>query len=153
MPTGHRDEDGPVDVYRVFDAEGALLYVGMTCNVLKRMQAHARTKDWWPQAETVEAAWYPDSASAFAAEQEAIRMERPLHNKAVEPETPPVLPLVPAGSVWHHRKLGYDIRVLDAHPSQPDTYRCERLVPRTRRLNAPLWKTAALLDRAYQRVA
>lgn len=41
----------PHYVYRVFDAEGRLLYVGCTVNPLRRARAHRRS-DWFMKAAT-----------------------------------------------------------------------------------------------------
>ena len=35
-------------VYQYYDADGSLLYVGITGRGIKRSHEHARSKDWWP---------------------------------------------------------------------------------------------------------
>ena len=35
-------------VYRLYDAERNLLYVGMTSNLKRRLQHHSSQREWWP---------------------------------------------------------------------------------------------------------
>lgn len=79
-------------VYRIYDRDGALLYIGATSNLDQRMSAHARTKAW-PGCHPVitigermdrwVATEYETRSEAFAAERAAIRDECPLLNTAV----------------------------------------------------------------------
>ena len=71
-------------VYRLLDAEGALLYVGSTNNVGSRLRAHAADKAWWPQVSTVEVDHFDTMQKALKAEAKAIRSERPRHNIALQ---------------------------------------------------------------------
>lgn len=68
-------------VYRMFDATGRLLYVGMTSEFGKRLSSHA-DKVWFLAVATITMERYPGYAEAALAEQEAITAENPLHNKA-----------------------------------------------------------------------
>lgn len=68
-------------VYRMFDASGRLLYVGMTGDAGTRFGDHA-AKRWFPLVETIKLEWHPDKAAARAAERQAIRSERPRYNIA-----------------------------------------------------------------------
>jgi predicted GIY-YIG superfamily endonuclease len=70
----------PTWVYRYFDAEDALLYVGVAFDVLKRAVSHRRHSPWWPLAATYTEERYPTRIAALAAEAEAIRTEGPLFN-------------------------------------------------------------------------
>lgn len=74
--------NGPATVYRAFDAEGALLYVGASTRLGARLDSHRYGKTWWREVARIELAHFPDSATALAAEREAIRTERPAHNVA-----------------------------------------------------------------------
>lgn len=73
-------------VYRVFDAEGRLLYVGMTWKPGRRMtdwrKVAKRTGDdhWFTSAHRVAWCLYPSKLQAMWAERAAIQCERPLHN-------------------------------------------------------------------------
>lgn len=72
-------------VYRLFDASGQLLYVGVTENVRQRWIAHG-AKPWWPLVARHLLAPYESRDEALAEELRAIRAERPLHNQAGSPE-------------------------------------------------------------------
>jgi predicted GIY-YIG superfamily endonuclease len=83
----HRVEDpamrnGPTSLYRLHDAQGGLLYVGIAGNPGRRFQEHAGTKAWWGQVSWVHVEHYPTRTEAEAAEITAIRAERPKHNVA-----------------------------------------------------------------------
>lgn len=77
LPT--RPAPGYTALYRFYDAAGALLYIGICGEPLKRWYTHAG-KEWWPEVETFRVIWLPSRAEAEKAETEAIRVERPRHN-------------------------------------------------------------------------
>ncbi|MBA2715434.1 MAG: hypothetical protein H0U55_18015 [Rubrobacteraceae bacterium] len=68
-------------LYRAYDREGWLLYIGTANNSTKRLARHAREKPWW-NLEVVYVSATPDMPrrAAFEAEQAAIREEMPLRN-------------------------------------------------------------------------
>lgn len=66
-------------VYRMFDAEGGLLYIGVTGDLSRRISVHAE-KRWFLLVETIRLEWHPTQAAAWAAEQRAIREEQPRIN-------------------------------------------------------------------------
>lgn len=68
-------------LYRHFDAEGALLYVGISLSPLYRLASH-RQAAWVERIASITLEWMPTRAAAEAAELEAIRGERPQFNKA-----------------------------------------------------------------------
>lgn len=72
----------PAWVYRPFDAEGGLLYIGVSKDFGGRWKKHAQTQPWWPEVRHMTTTWYPDEASAYAAETEAILAEKPRWNIA-----------------------------------------------------------------------
>ncbi len=67
-------------LYRFFNVERDLLYVGITADPTRRFDKHSREKDWWTEVEIIEMQHFPDRQSVLAAEREAIRDEKPLHN-------------------------------------------------------------------------
>lgn len=69
-------------LYRFFDADGRLLYVGVTSNPKVRWHAHELYQHWWQEVHTKEIEWLPTRAEALAAERQAIRTEKPLHDKS-----------------------------------------------------------------------
>lgn len=74
----------PTALYRLYAADGSLLYVGITRHLPHRMYQHSREKRWWPEVARKTVEWHPARAMARAAETCAIRAENPRHN-----ETPP----------------------------------------------------------------
>lgn len=72
-------------VYRLYDQQGTLLYIGKTNHPYRRFftsrTAHATTKDWWPEVIEAHLSCYVDERTAFEAERHAIKWEQPLHNK------------------------------------------------------------------------
>jgi predicted GIY-YIG superfamily endonuclease len=78
----------PTALYRYFDADGQLLYLGITCNLKSREQQHQQKSTWWPHAVRRTDEWLPDRAAAELAEARAVRAERPKHNlvhRSVQP--------------------------------------------------------------------
>lgn len=73
-------------VYRCYDAEDRLLYVGCTRDIGARMQVHLCSMDnpasvvIARRMERMTETKYPSKASGQAAEREAIRNEEPLFN-------------------------------------------------------------------------
>jgi excisionase family DNA binding protein len=78
-------------VYRVFDAEGALLYVGISNKFGTRWEHHASMQPWWPLANKQTVEWHPDRDTAEAIEVAAIKTECPRFNviHAIKPPKPP----------------------------------------------------------------
>ncbi|NXY94470.1 GIY-YIG nuclease family protein [Streptomyces sp. BR123] len=73
-------DDGRTALYRLFDEEGRLLYVGVTSNPSKRWSFHKRKKAWWPLVRIREIEWYLSRTEALTMEAQEIATKRPLHN-------------------------------------------------------------------------
>lgn len=67
-------------LYRAFDADNVLLYVGVTENLKKRQGQHRRSSDWFPDAARWTEDAYPERDAALTAERTAIATENPLYN-------------------------------------------------------------------------
>jgi hypothetical protein len=72
-------------VYRFYDAAGDLLYVGISCNFLRRVGEHTGSADWIAQAVRCTLEHYSDRAEAEQAERVAIATEHPIHNATHQP--------------------------------------------------------------------
>src|SRR5262245_10475865 len=72
-------------VYRVYDADEQLLYVGCTTSFAERRKAHQSTSAWFADAHSWDLHHYDDHDEARAAERAAIQTENPLHNKRMNP--------------------------------------------------------------------
>ena len=70
----------PTAVYRCYDEAGALIYVGATADLPRRLRSHERTSPWWSHTLRIDITWYGSRAEALDAEAVAIRMERPVWN-------------------------------------------------------------------------
>lgn len=73
------------ELYRYFDKDGRLLYVGVSLNTLQRAIQHRGSADWWAMAERIEIKRYRTRKLAFAAERRAIKRERPQFNTIHQP--------------------------------------------------------------------
>ncbi|GAA4987280.1 GIY-YIG nuclease family protein [Actinopolymorpha pittospori] len=84
----------PNALYRFFDEDGALLYVGITASLPRRLGEHAAEKPWWTSLRRITVDHYDSRAAAIAAETEAIRTERPAWNiREAEPRATTATPL------------------------------------------------------------
>jgi hypothetical protein len=70
-------------LYRHFDAEGRLLYVGISLSAVHRLAQH-RASAWFASIATVTIETFPSRAGAAEAERLAIQTEGPLHNIKIE---------------------------------------------------------------------
>ncbi|EFQ82739.1 hypothetical protein HMPREF0063_11948 [Aeromicrobium marinum DSM 15272] len=69
-------------VYRCFDQDGRLIYVGSTANLPNRLAQHRSTSWWAPTVTKVRAHVYPTGITAREVERRAIRDEVPRWNKS-----------------------------------------------------------------------
>jgi len=68
-------------LYRLFDADDSLLYVGIAFDPDSRMNAHRTTKTWWPQVARSTVEWHETRLAALTAEAHAIESEKPACNR------------------------------------------------------------------------
>lgn len=81
LPPG-ADQPGRT-LYRLWRADGRLLYVGQTTQALAaRLSAHARNRGWWGDVDAVTMETFPTIDALLAAERHTIRTEAPLFNRA-----------------------------------------------------------------------
>lgn len=67
-------------LYRLYDVDNNLLYIGISYNLKMRFSKHARTKDWWPQVHKKYIRKYPNRFEAARIEEQAIKKYHPKHN-------------------------------------------------------------------------
>ncbi|MFC9700900.1 type II toxin-antitoxin system prevent-host-death family antitoxin [Streptomyces sp. NPDC056943] len=79
-------------LYRLYDVEDRLLYVGITGDPKVRFTQHRKEKPWWAEVALREVEWFSTRSDAERAEQRAIRREVPRYNDA--------------GVQWPHHLLG-----------------------------------------------
>lgn len=82
-------------LYRWWDADGNLLYIGKSIAVLARIVSHRNRSSFFDQAAQMTMERYPDEMTLAEAEVIAIRAERPpyniVHNREVEMPNDPEL--------------------------------------------------------------
>lgn len=71
---------GPTHLYRHFDADGTLLYVGISLGVMHRLAQHMSGSPWTAEIARVEVMRFETRAEALRVEREAIQIEKPRHN-------------------------------------------------------------------------
>lgn len=70
---------GSHTVYRFYDAQGDVLYVGCTSHLPNRIDSHRSDKTWWTDVARIECEHFPDRARAFAREYGLILELKPRH--------------------------------------------------------------------------
>lgn len=75
-----KDRPGPHAVYRLWAKDGSLLYVGCSFRPFNRLKSHEAHQVWAAMISSVTMEWFPDRATALAAELDAIRIETPEWN-------------------------------------------------------------------------
>lgn len=68
------------DLYRHFDADGNLLYVGVSFGAVARLQQHMKASSWAEKIVRVEVQKFRTRNAALRAESVAITREKPAHN-------------------------------------------------------------------------
>ncbi|MFE9286691.1 GIY-YIG nuclease family protein [Streptomyces olivaceus] len=67
-------------LYRLYDIDDRLLYIGIAVDPETRLRVHSREKTWWPMVAQRSIEWFADRPAAEAAERSAIVTEKPVHN-------------------------------------------------------------------------
>jgi predicted GIY-YIG superfamily endonuclease len=84
-------------LYRLYNANDELLYIGIAFNLTQRYNQHRKTKAWWPEVTRKEICWYETRIVADREERMAIIAEHPRYNIAgvKDPLKVPDLPKPP----------------------------------------------------------
>lgn len=73
-----------VYLYRLYDQDGALLYIGITSNLRRRRSTHRGQSPWFPQVAGYRIQGPFTWRGAEKAERAAILAESPRHNKCID---------------------------------------------------------------------
>lgn len=73
---------GRTGLYRLYDATGRLLYVGITHDPKARWRLHAVDKPWWHEVARKEVTWFETRTEAGIEELRAIETEGPLYDRS-----------------------------------------------------------------------
>lgn len=68
-------------LYRIYDGDGLLLYIGISKDFGRRWKDEARDFSWWDEHRRMTVDWYDSRKEAEAAETAAIKTEWPRYNK------------------------------------------------------------------------
>lgn len=69
-----------MELYRHFNKEGILLYVGATSNILNRMSQHKVRTPWFSEIANTSIEYFQTKEELLLAEKQAIRLEQPVYN-------------------------------------------------------------------------
>lgn len=106
------------DLYRHFDADGNLLYVGISLSAFERFRQHKRTSSWASKAVRMEMERFPSRDEALAAEAVVIRSEKPMFNiagtAALKFKKGPIIPSDFVWSYWDGECVTLAAEIFDA---------------------------------------
>jgi hypothetical protein len=106
--------DDPTAVYRLFNSDGDLIYVGIAYDPEARSADHGREQPWWDEVARFDVTWWPNRLTAEVEEKRAIREEVPRYNKARQAipqkpatSTPPTVGISATGVLFLSRHDGW----------------------------------------------
>lgn len=67
-------------LYRYFDADGRLLYVGVSLSGIARQSQHQSASHWYADHASMTTEWFATRSEALEAERMAIITEKPIYN-------------------------------------------------------------------------
>lgn len=70
-------------LYRHFDQNDELLYIGVTSNLFRRTAEHERSSPWFRDIARIDLRHFDSREDAIEAEDRAISNEKPKHNQTV----------------------------------------------------------------------
>ena len=76
------EDKSPTELYRHYDENGMLLYVGISLSTTTRLSQHKAHSRWFSKIDTIKVVHYTSRKAALAAEKRAIKSEGPKYNKA-----------------------------------------------------------------------
>lgn len=74
-------EPTPTSLYRYYDGDGELLYVGITTRGPQRQTEHNVSSEWWPYVRRQEVEHLPTRETALDRERDLIQRHRPPFNR------------------------------------------------------------------------
>lgn len=69
------------ELYRHYDKDDNLLYVGISISTIARLTQHRANKKWFKDITSIKIERFDEREDACKAELKAIKDEKPLHNK------------------------------------------------------------------------
>lgn len=90
----------PAALYRHFNADGELLYAGISVSSLVRLTKHRNTSEWFGEIAVVKIEHFPSRKEALIAEAKAVREEKPKHNLSKTGVNKKLMKNWPFGDSW-----------------------------------------------------
>lgn len=78
----HRPNNEPTALYRLYDADDNLLYLGISFDPDSRLKEHQNEKHWAHLVVRRTVDWYSSRPNALSAEAAATAVEKPLHDSS-----------------------------------------------------------------------
>ncbi len=69
-----------VSLYRLYDAEDVLLYVGVTLDLKQRLNNHATQQPWWLEVARIKVTHLSSREDSETLERAVIQLDRPKYN-------------------------------------------------------------------------
>lgn len=121
-------------LYRLYDGNDVLLYIGISDAPAARFRTHARQQPWWFQVHHYTLEWIDDRKAAEHAEKDAIRTETPMWNREHMPST----------------KIRQDYPTPPPRPkNEADEYRLARIAELKARMDADRAELLALIPAVF----
>jgi predicted GIY-YIG superfamily endonuclease len=131
----------PTAVYRFYNRDDRLLYVGISGNLTARWKSHAASKPWWRRVTRKTVVMYGSRGEALNEESRAILAEYPVHNivrdtipgrkekRAPKPPGRPAASSTPLGPPRESFLFGPDILLhVDSYARERDLSRSEAVI-------------------------
>jgi predicted GIY-YIG superfamily endonuclease len=94
-------------LYRHYDKDGGLLYIGISVDPEGRTNEHRMYADWRYKSVSMAIEWFDDRQTALEAERLAIKTEKPTHNVAYNrPSADQLSPVSEAIALNFEGKIG-----------------------------------------------
>jgi len=107
-------------LYRHFNKDGELLYVGITVSVVGRLVQHKAGSFWFDEIATITIEKYPTHAEVAKAEEDAIKKESPIYNRLFTP-TPKLPPFGSAEYLRRQQRIKEAREIVNKYfPHQPE---------------------------------
>ncbi|MEU8334716.1 GIY-YIG nuclease family protein [Micromonospora tulbaghiae] len=134
-------------LYRLFDADRRLLYIGITLNIGSRWKTHSGQKPDWSLVAHAEVEHLPTREAALAAERAAIQAEKPAWNVIHNRDPKPLKRLDPPRSrTLEDIRNGSPGLVALGRERQELKARHQAAVQEAKRLDAARLKSAAVVE-------
>lgn len=118
-------ESVPTSVYRYYDRDGLLIYVGITSRGARRNYEHNASKDWWPYVARQEVDHYETRELALRHERSLIIRHRPPFNRQHNPDADAMRAVYVAYAdaaesdaleAWKSAKKRMTFKMIEVHP-------------------------------------